>query len=133
MSFRNVISHHVTVISTALDASDLSLLPVAGVVPACAALDCLSVFAHSVGDAAVVAKIMRSADAGAEDVWRRDPVALSTPPLTDGSSHGFRFAVPTSEFLEFEGAGKHAAWKQYHIKSFKLGVPCRDTVIVRYQ
>ncbi|KAI8468534.1 MAG: allophanate hydrolase [Monoraphidium minutum] len=73
-----------------------------GVVPACAALDCLTVFAGSVGDAAEVAEIMRSADAGPADVWRRTPAPARRPPAPKAP---FRFAVPGPEFLEWDGAG----------------------------
>jgi Asp-tRNA(Asn)/Glu-tRNA(Gln) amidotransferase A subunit family amidase len=38
--------------------------PAAGVVPACASLDCLTVLARTVEDGAAVARIMASADAG---------------------------------------------------------------------
>jgi hypothetical protein len=81
-----------------------------GVVPACATLDCLTVFAGSVEDAAEVAAIMRSADAGAQDVRRRTPAPIRPPPA---SKAPFRFAVPSAEFLEWDGAGASgvgAAW-----------------------
>jgi allophanate hydrolase len=76
-----------------------------GVVPACAALDCLTVFAGCVEDAAEAARIMRSADAGPGDVWRRTP-APARPPPAPGAP--FRFAVPGPEFLEWDGAGAAA-------------------------
>lgn len=83
----------------------------AGVVPACASLDCLTVFASCVCDGAAVMSVMESADAGDGDVWRRSPPAdtaavmpPSTPPPT---THRFRFGVPGKEFLDFDGAGKH--------------------------
>jgi hypothetical protein len=47
-----------------------------GVVPACASLDCLTVFARSVQDAAELMHVMRSASA-ALDVWRRMPMQVS--------------------------------------------------------
>lgn len=74
-----------------------------GVVPACAALDCLTVFAGSVEDASEVMRLMRSAEAGAQDVWRRSPAPIRAPP-----AHGapFRFAVPDSKYLEWQGAGE---------------------------
>jgi len=46
-----------------------------GVVPACASLDCLTVFARSVADGAMLMQIMRSASAPL-DVWRREPVQV---------------------------------------------------------
>jgi Asp-tRNA(Asn)/Glu-tRNA(Gln) amidotransferase A subunit family amidase len=74
----------------------------AGVVPAIASLDVLTVFAGSVEDAATVAKIMRSGDAGAADVWRRSPLPVPTP----AAGAGFRFGVPGPAFTEWEGAGE---------------------------
>lgn len=70
-----------------------------GVVPACASLDCLSVFARSAADGAAVASIMASARAGAADAWRRPPRTYAPP------GPGFRFALPSSEFLDWTGPG----------------------------
>jgi allophanate hydrolase len=74
-----------------------------GVVPACASLDCVTVFARTVGDAAEVARLMRAATVGAADVWRRFPAPARVPPA-DGAV--FRFAVPGPEFLDWDGAGE---------------------------
>lgn len=72
-----------------------------GVVPACASLDCLTVFAQSVEDGAEILAIMQSAHAGVQDVWRRTPSAFPTsPPAT-----GFRFAVPSSSQLDWSSPG----------------------------
>lgn len=46
-----------------------------GVVPACASLDCLTVFARSVQDGKQLVRIMRSASADL-DVWRRVPLQV---------------------------------------------------------
>ncbi|GBF99242.1 allophanate hydrolase [Raphidocelis subcapitata] len=73
-----------------------------GVVPACASLDCVTVFARSVEDATAVMRLMRAAGGGAEDVWRRAPAPTRPPPATTGA---FRFCTPGPAFLEWDGAG----------------------------
>ncbi|KXZ51619.1 hypothetical protein GPECTOR_12g583 [Gonium pectorale] len=75
-----------------------------GVVPACASLDCLTVFTASVADGVEVARIMRSAAAPpGTDVWRRQPSPAE--PLPEA---GFRFAVPSREHLDWDGPGGEA-------------------------
>lgn len=105
----------------------LGALSTVGVVPACASLDCVTVFARSVGDAAEVARLMRAADAGAaDDPWRRTP-APERPPPADGA--GFRFAVPTAEFLEWDGAGeKSVAPFAFCPSSFVSSLLCSPTL-----
>jgi Asp-tRNA(Asn)/Glu-tRNA(Gln) amidotransferase A subunit family amidase len=71
------------------------------VVPACAALDCLTVFARSVSEGAAIMAVMEGADAGPADVWRR--LRLTLPGLPQ---QGFRFGVPSEEFTEFDGPGR---------------------------
>lgn len=79
----------------------------AGVVPACASLDCLTVFARSVDDGAAIMKVMEGASAGAADVWRRSsPAPLSYSP---GAALQFKFAVPGPDFLDWSGPGAAAA------------------------
>eukprot|EP00775_Hariotina_reticulata_P014156 gene14156-14294_t len=80
----------------------LGKISTVGVVPACAALDCLTVFSCSVSDGAAIMAVMQQGDAGAADVWRRTPVAL--PPI----GQQFRFAVPSEQFLDWEGPGGKA-------------------------
>jgi hypothetical protein len=72
------------------------------VVPACASLDCVTVFARSVDDAAEAMRLMRSAGGGAQDVWRRAPAPARPPPAAGGT---FRFGMPGPAFLEWDGAG----------------------------
>lgn len=81
-----------------------------GVVPACASLDCLTVFASCVSDGAAVVRVMEGAEAGPADVWRRSPPAAPAvlAPATPAATV-FRFGVPGREFLDFEGPGK--AWQ----------------------
>lgn len=74
----------------------LGLVPTQGVLPACRSLDCVSVFALTVADAArVVASMMG-----------RHPARALDRPRTAGS---FRFAVPQREQLEFFGDAQAAA------------------------
>jgi len=77
------------------------IVPPAGVVPACASLDCLTVFARSVGDGTRVMQVMEAADAGEVDVWRR--LRLTLPGLPQ---QGFRFGVPSEQFTEWDGPGE---------------------------
>lgn len=74
-----------------------------GVVPACAALDCATVFAQNMADGAEVMRIMRSAGAGADDAWRRLPENVTPPP-----EQGFKFAVPPQGMLDWDGPGGDA-------------------------
>jgi allophanate hydrolase len=71
-----------------------------GVVPACAALDCLTVFARSVGEGSTIMSVMEAAEDGATDVWRRLRLALPGLP-----QQGFRFGVPSEQFTEWDGPG----------------------------
>ena len=84
-----------------------------GVVPACASLDCLTCFASSVEDGAKVMRIMAKGDAGSKDVWRRRPPAgsLSLPPDT-----GFKFAVPSKEFLDWSCSGAKSLVPKYQVE-----------------
>jgi hypothetical protein len=73
------------------------------VVPACASLDCLTVFARSVDDGAAIMAVMESGNAGPADVWRRSsPLPLAYSP---GAPLTFKFGVPGPEFLEWTGPG----------------------------
>jgi allophanate hydrolase len=69
------------------------LLSLRGVVPACRSLDCVSIFAHSVADAASVLEHVADFDAG-------DPYARAGE-LCAGPQGAFRFGVPNT--LEFFG------------------------------
>ena len=76
------------------------LLSTRGLVPACRSLDCISVFAGNVADAALVFELTAGYDA-------RDPFSRPARPgaLTSlsSSSKGFRFGVPSREQLQFFG------------------------------
>lgn len=66
-----------------------------GVVPACRTLDCVSVFAHTVADAALVAGVMREFDAA-------DPYSR-TLPLTTPTLESVKPRIGVFEPLEFFG------------------------------
>ncbi|MEO8097021.1 MAG: allophanate hydrolase [Acidobacteriota bacterium] len=75
------------------------LLSMAGVVPACRTLDCVSIFAHSSADARTVWNAARGLDP-------EDPYTRSVAPGADAapwSGGSFRFGVPAPEQLEFFG------------------------------
>ncbi|MFY1670600.1 allophanate hydrolase [Plantactinospora sp. WMMB334] len=74
------------------------LLSVAGVVPACRSLDCVSIFARTVDDATDVFRVARGVDP--EDPWSR---ALP-PELAEGREPStLRLGVPRAEDLDFFG------------------------------
>jgi allophanate hydrolase len=77
------------------------LLSNRGVVPACASLDCVSVFAADLAGAAAVLAVAEGFDD--EDPYSRRAYAPSTP------RHG-RIAVPIAEQLGFDDDGAHRAW-----------------------
>lgn len=80
------------------------LLSTRGVVPACRSLDCVSVFAGSVADAALVLDLAAGFDP--QDPYSRQPV----PGAKALPSSGFRFGVPAQ--LEFFGdAAAEAAYR----------------------
>jgi allophanate hydrolase len=75
------------------------LLSTAGVVPACRSLDCVSVFAADVTEAAEVAGLAAGVEPG--DPWgRRPPPGAATLP-----PDAVRLGVPRLADLEFAGAG----------------------------
>ena len=75
------------------------VLSTAGVVPACRSLDCVSIFATSGSDAAIVWQVAQGPDA-------RDPYSR-TPPVGGGAAPwltgSFRFGTPAGAALEFFG------------------------------
>ena len=78
------------------------LLSTAGVVPACRSLDCVSVLAHTVEDAARVLEVARGPDP--EDPYSREAVG---PPPALGAE--FRFGAPRRAQREFFGDEAAAA------------------------
>ncbi|MDQ6422815.1 allophanate hydrolase [Paenibacillus sp. LHD-117] len=77
----------------------LGAWPTLGVVPACASLDCITVFAHSLADARLVDGIARGPHA--EDPWSRDVAAftVSGSALSGESADG-----DVSDFVAIGGA-----------------------------
>ena len=79
------------------------LLSTRGLLPACRSLDCISVFAGSVADAATVFELTAGFDA-------RDPFSRPAQPGALGiPEKGFRFGVPAKEQLEFFGDARAEA------------------------
>lgn len=88
------------------------VLGMSGVVPACRTLDCLSVFAASVGDARQVTCLLSVEDSADPFARRGDfPRAQFRQQLQDASSAGsaFRFGVPQRDQLRFFGHGDYEA------------------------
>jgi allophanate hydrolase len=78
------------------------LLSTHGVVPACRTLDCVSVFAETAYDAALVLAAAQSFDE--KDPYSRAPAAgAGAAPWTLNGAGGFRFGVPAADALEFFG------------------------------
>jgi allophanate hydrolase len=100
------------------------------VVPACASLDCLTVFSRSVDDGAAIMAVMERGDAGPADVWRRSsPSPLSYSP---GAPLQFKFGVPAPEFLEWTGPGEHSR-EQGGMRNARGGSARVTQMIVRMQ
>lgn len=79
-----------------------------GMLPACRSLDCASVFAHDVADAAAVLAVIAGPDP--DDAWSR---SLPAPPAvpTPAPPSGLRLAVP-ARIERWGGRGEQAAWEQ---------------------
>lgn len=76
----------------------LGLIPTRGVVPACRSLDCVSIFAHSVAEAAEVLAIAAGEDAA-------DPYSRAAPPFwraLEAAPPALRLAAPREEQLLFD-------------------------------
>ncbi len=73
-----------------------------GVLPACRSLDCVSVFALTCADAAAVLDVIAGFDA-------EDPFARADRPLVPAPGAAFRFGVPQSDQLDFDGDAAGAA------------------------
>ena len=73
-----------------------------GVVPACRSLDCVSVFAHSAGDAWAVMAAMRGYDP-------EDPYAKAAP--ADDAAPVARLGIPAMGSLIFDEPEARAAWQ----------------------
>ncbi len=70
-----------------------------GLVPACRSLDCISIFALTVPDAAAVAAVAGVHDR--DDAFSRRPAAVFDPEVTAQEPPPFRFGVPRAEQLSW--------------------------------
>ncbi len=113
------------------------LISMAGVVPACRTLDCVSVFALSCGDAHAVFKAARGVDA--RDSFSRAMPAVAPQRMPAAP---FRFALPSARDLEFFGDA-HAAGAFAGARTLLEGIggtsieidfaPFRETAALLYQ
>ncbi len=87
----------------------IGLLSTTGIVPACRSLDCPSVFAGSVADAARVLAVCAAYDATAP--WSRRLPSPQVPSGPRGLS-GLRFAVP-ADVEHWGGRGEEDAWQAW--------------------
>lgn len=76
-------------------------LSMGGVVPACRSLDCVSVLAATVEEAALTAEIASSSPFGDEDPWRRS--APASAPVEGQLAGGLRIGIPLASSLDFDG------------------------------
>jgi allophanate hydrolase len=79
------------------------LISTRGVLPACASLDCVSVFAHDAADAATVFGVAAGHDPG--DPWSR---STSAPPAAPRRG---RVGVPRPDLLSFTEPAARTAWQ----------------------
>lgn len=87
--------------ATSYNRTQLGRFSTMGVVPACRSLDCVSIFCNSVADGVVVASILDGSTTDADHSWRpRDDTVLGR---RLGSGGKFRFGVPQTSLLGFEG------------------------------
>jgi allophanate hydrolase len=87
-----------------------------GVVPACRTLDCVSVFAETAHDAALVLRAAQGFDE--RDPYSRAPgEGAGAAPWQLDRAGGFRFGVPATETLEFFGDGLNPALYQAAIQA----------------
>ncbi len=95
------------------------ILSTSGVVPACRSLDCVSIFALTVEDAARVADIAKAADPN--DAYSR-PDADRVRFTASARPAGFRFGVPGSDFLkELEFGGTRPDFERAIERLQRLG------------
>lgn len=78
----------------------IGLLSASGMLPACRALDCISVFALTVGDASAV--LAAAAGCDTTDAYSR-PAPAGWTAMPSGLPEGFRFGVPKEGQLKFFG------------------------------
>jgi allophanate hydrolase len=92
------------------------VLSTRGVVPACRTLDCVSIFAETALDAALVLQVAQGVDE--RDPYSRAPgVGAGAAPWLLNGAGGFRFGVPATEMLEFFGDGLNPALYQAAVQA----------------
>jgi allophanate hydrolase len=96
--------------------SSLGAWPTRGVVPACASLDCVTVFAHSMEDALIVDRIARGLD-------ERDPWSRSLPAPVGRLPSRLLLPRETPVFYGPYAEGYAAAWAEAVRKLAELGLP----------
>jgi len=94
----------------------LGLVPTRGAVPACRSLDCISVFATGVADAAAVLGVMAGPD-------QADPYSRASPSgwRAMGPAHAGRIAVPHADQLVFDTADDEARFAAAIARMERLG------------
>ncbi|WP_353625922.1 allophanate hydrolase [Bacillus sp. JCM 19041] len=97
--------------------SSLGAWSTKGVVPACASIDCVTAFTHTIEDARMVDSVIRGYDV-------EDPFSQASAPLT--SAKPTRYLVPKKESLRFYGPHAKAfeqAWDESVRVLEELGTP----------
>ncbi|HEY4159841.1 MAG TPA: amidase family protein, partial [Polyangiaceae bacterium] len=95
------------------------LLSTRGVIPACRSLDCVSIFALTVPDAAEIAGLCQAYDV--DDPYSRADSARA-PITVARAPASFRFGVPGAAFLgELDAGGTRAAWLKALARLERIG------------
>jgi allophanate hydrolase len=95
------------------------LLSTSGVVPACRSLDCVSIFALTVGDAAEIAELCAGPDE--RDAYSR-PDAARVRFSPGALPQAFRFGVPSNAYLgELDFGGTRADFERAVTRLKRLG------------
>jgi allophanate hydrolase len=95
-----------------------------GVVPACRTLDCVSIFATNCADAALVFETANAFDPG-------DPYSRPKGQRKSWPASGFRFGVPSGEWLRFFGDDEAASAFQHAVKCMEALGGIRSSVDYR--
>eukprot|EP00899_Mesostigma_viride_P009764 jgi/Mesvir1/1878/Mv22911-RA.1 len=112
-------------------------LSTSGVVPACRSLDCVSIFANSVEDAAFVLEVATGYDK--DDPFSRHVIPRDPFPRREGA---LRVGIPRADQLEFFGNAQYSSLFQDAVQRMaSLGATCveidysvfRETAALLYQ
>lgn len=96
--------------------SSLGSWPVSGIVPACASIDCLTVFTHTMEDAALVDSIIRGFD-------ETDPWSRNTPELSETKPQSYLLPDKEPAFFGPFAEAYRQAWKQTVAALEQSGLP----------